>query len=171
MPPTVIIPEKQNGHAMPGFPGLQPMGFAMPTRRVTLEELRLIKQDLAVADAYVQRNRVLFTIYHYHGHHLARLKSMYLHIQQTMFKIKERGKTFEGGTATILSALLVADTDRYMREVIEFAQFRHDHPDTLGEDLAHVSATWQMDTNSMRLKEMQLAALLNELTPPHLRTQ
>jgi hypothetical protein len=139
--------------------------YHYPYRLLTIDELKCLHMDLARIDWYVTKYRHLFLLNGYHGQWADRLKTKYSEIMHTMYMIVHRGAETEKYTSVERTPILVADIDRYLREIIEFAQCRMDHIDVSYDDPHMIPQHWYQDQAELIKIEKYVHTLLVSITP------
>lgn len=132
---------------------------------LTPEELITIKADLKTTDEYVRKYAEMFMIDKYEGVKLGVLISKYDEILETMNKIHSRKPAIATYNAAQDTPLLVADVHAYLRQVIAFAQCRHDNPDTSPGHRRRVRPNWQHDQRTLIELDQWVKDLILKITP------
>jgi hypothetical protein len=132
---------------------------------LALDELKIIKKDLRYIDRYVQHYRPLFEIDAYHGQYLDTLSAMYKHIGETMLSIEERGHLTDKMTAAQQLPLLLADTERYAKEVLVYSEFRKAHPDETSAIPDNVGLHWTQHHAHLAEIQQEVHRLLLSISP------
>ena len=159
-----MIPQDKHGRPLPGYEASH-FPYHYPTRMLARDELETIKKDLGYIDHYVQHYRPLFVIDEYHGRYLDTLSAMYKHIGETMLSIEERGHLTDKMTAAQQLPLLLADTERYAKEVRVFSKFRKDHPDETSAIPDNVGLHWRQNHAHLAEIQQEVHRLLLSISP------
>ena len=137
--------------------------YMYPIRNLTIEELTCLRDDLVKTNEFVKRYRIIFG-----GSHLDwsdALNKKYSHIEDTMNVIMRRGQQTEKYNDLEKTPLLVADIDRYLLEVISFAQYRMD-PQTLCHiNLRFIPTGWHKDQLGLIKMEHEVKHMLLSIDP------
>jgi hypothetical protein len=157
-------PQDVHGRPIRGT-STHPYPYHYPVRMLTTDELKTIKQELEFADRYVQHYRYLFEIENYHGVNREVLERKYTRIGESMLAMKERGDRNGHYTKAQKTPLMVADTDRYLKEIIQFAAYRADHPDESSRIPDHLGRQWKQDQAQLVRMEHAVHDVLLSISP------
>jgi hypothetical protein len=129
-----------------------------------MAELQSLRKDLLAAAVYTTKYHAMFKHPESAGGTIQ--DSKYLHIQETMHKIRSRGKDTEKYTAFEQTPLLVADIYRYLYDVIDFMQCCINIRDSNKADSLSIYQDWHSDEEELiRMKE-EVHGMLLAISPP-----
>jgi hypothetical protein len=94
------------------------------------------------------------------------LEREYLHIKNTLNAILDRGDETEHYNAVEKTPLFVADIDRYLREIIHFAQHRMNPRASYNINAQTISPDWHRDQSTLIRMEEKVKQILTAITPP-----
>jgi hypothetical protein len=137
------------------------------TRKLTIDELQLLRHDLVSAAAYTTKYHIMFDR---PDRGWSRdLDTQYIQIQDTLEKILHRGLATERYSALQQTPLLVADIYVYLWEILEFMQCRTKPGSIYQINPDKIPRGWRIDETALIHMEKDVLRMLAEISPPDVR--
>jgi hypothetical protein len=128
-----------------------------------MDELQRLRTDLIAAGDYTAKYRRMFKR---PGRAWgSTMDSKYNAIQETLKKIRSRGRKTEHYTALEKTPLLVSDVFAYLWEIIDFMQCRTTAGNLNRLDPSAISPDWHIDEESLIRMEQEVKDMLTAITP------